>query len=61
MVANTDHPGHFTQLVWRTSTQLGIGVGCSAKGAIYVVVNYFPGGNYRGQNLAYVPNLIGSG
>ena len=29
--------GHFTQLVWRDSTQLGIGVAKSAKNSIYVI------------------------
>jgi len=53
--------GHFTQLVWPTSTQLGLGVGCSTKGGVYVVGNYFPGGNMRGKNLQNVPKLLSSG
>jgi glioma pathogenesis-related protein 2 len=48
--------GHFTQLVWRSSTQLGCG---SARGtatlsgrtynAFYVVCHYSPAGNVTGQ------------
>ena len=43
--------GHFTQLVWRDSTQLGIGVAKSAKNSIYVVANYHPGGNFNSNEL----------
>ncbi len=50
--------GHFTQSVWKTSIQLGLGVGCSSKGDVHVVGNYFLGGNYWGQNLANVPKLL---
>lgn len=34
--------GHFTQVVWKDSTNLGCGVGCSADNAAYVVCNYTP-------------------
>ena len=43
--------GHFTQLVWKDSTQLGIGVAKSAKNSIYVVANYHPGGNFNSNEL----------
>ena len=43
--------GHFTQLVWKDSTQLGIGVAKSAKNSIYVVANYHPGGNFNHNEL----------
>lgn len=39
---------HFTQVVWKSSQELGIGY--VRKGInIYVVANYSPPGNYRGQ------------
>ncbi len=43
--------GHFTKLVWKDSTQLGIGVAKSAKNSIYVVANYHPGGNFNSNEL----------
>lgn len=36
--------GHFTQVVWKGSTQLGIGVAKASK-RTYVVALYFPHGN----------------
>jgi len=42
--------GHFTQLVWSNTTQLGVGVTKSDKtGKFYVVMKYFPPCNYNGQ------------
>ena len=43
--------GHFTQLVWKDSTQLGIGVAKSSKNSVYVVANYHPGGNFNNNEL----------
>lgn len=40
--------GHFTQLVWKNSKYLGIGVGRSNSGT-YVCADYDPLGNYLGQ------------
>ncbi|CAF3533082.1 unnamed protein product [Rotaria socialis] len=42
--------GHFTQVVWKTSTKLGVGIAFSLDGRrAYVVANYDPPGNYMGQ------------
>ena len=41
--------GHFTQLVWVGSTQLGIGKTTSTDGTTYVVANYLPPGNFEGE------------
>jgi len=42
--------GHFTQLVWQESQQVGVGVHQSANtGKYYVVMKYFPPGNVLGQ------------
>ncbi|CAF3299972.1 unnamed protein product [Rotaria socialis] len=47
--------GHFTQVVWAGSTQLGIGIAFTSNNlAAYVVANYFPPGNYLGQFPANV-------
>jgi uncharacterized protein YkwD len=41
--------GHFTQLVWQSSTALGMGIAQAADGTWYVVGNYSPPGNVSGQ------------
>ncbi|CAF1539606.1 unnamed protein product [Rotaria magnacalcarata] len=47
--------GHFTQVVWAGSTQLGIGIALTSNHlTAYVVANYFPPGNYLGQFSANV-------
>jgi hypothetical protein len=49
--------GHFTQLVWKATTQMGVGVATSNGGGmtrIFVVANYNPAGNMRGGFAANV-------
>ncbi|HRP69895.1 MAG TPA: CAP family protein [Turneriella sp.] len=46
--------GHFTQVVWKDTTQIGCGSARSATGGIYVVCNYNPPGNYSGRFPANV-------
>jgi uncharacterized protein YkwD len=48
--------GHFTQVVWKSSTQLGCGAAKGTKtingtkyNAFYVVCHYVPAGNVQGQ------------
>lgn len=45
--------GHFTQVVWKSSTSLGCGIGKNDYG-VYGVCNYSPQGNYLGQFEANV-------
>lgn len=40
--------GHFTQLVWQSTTKVGVGVAI-ANGNLCLVMNYDPPGNYKGQ------------
>ena len=51
--------GHFTQLVWKSSTKIGCAVAQGYfKGfdtGYYICCNYFPGGNILGQ---YINNVL---
>ena len=40
--------GHFTQLVWKDTKEVGFGKWKDKNGKTYVVANYFPAGNYMG-------------
>jgi len=46
--------GHFTQLVWDTTTRLGVGLAKSSTGRNVVVMKYDPPGNYVGQYTKHV-------
>lgn len=37
--------GGFTQVVWKSTTDVGFGIAQAADSTIYVVANYFPPGN----------------
>ncbi|XP_046638515.1 Golgi-associated plant pathogenesis-related protein 1-like [Daphnia pulicaria] len=50
--------GHFTQVVWKSSKLMGVGVAKGSNGVTYVVVNYYPPGNYYGQFPANVPRPL---
>lgn len=41
--------GHYTQVVWKTTTQVGLGMATCPGGEIIIVGNYNPPGNYWGQ------------
>ncbi len=41
--------GHYTQMVWKKTKEVGIGVAICKDGAIIIVANYFPPGNYLGE------------
>lgn len=41
--------GHYTQVIWKNSTQVGCGCAVSKSGAFFFVCNYDPPGNYMGQ------------
>ena len=41
--------GHFTQVVWVDSVELGVGKATSPNGMQFVVARYFPPGNFLGR------------
>ena len=41
--------GHYTQMVWSSTTKVGIAYSKSKSGKVYVVARYHPAGNYQGQ------------
>lgn len=41
--------GHYTQLVWRNTEKVGMGMARSRDGKIFIVANYYPAGNWIGQ------------
>lgn len=50
--------GHFTQLVWKASKRLGVGLAKTHTGKVVVVCNYDPSGNVAGQYNANVPRPV---
>lgn len=47
--------GHFTQVVWKDTKELGIAKATGKKGGTYVVANYNPSGNFIGKFSENVP------
>ena len=52
----TTATGHFTQLVWKDSTRLGVGISYNVnRTRVVVVARYSPPGNYEGE---YQDNVL---
>lgn len=47
--SNWYNTGHYTQMVWKNTTYVGIGVAKCSDGGIIIVANYDPPGNYMGE------------
>ncbi|GMT00267.1 hypothetical protein PENTCL1PPCAC_22441, partial [Pristionchus entomophagus] len=47
--------GHFTALVWKSSSSLGLGIAQSKSGKTFVVAQYAPPGNRAGH---YIENVL---
>lgn len=41
--------GHFTQVVWKNSVKLGVGIAVSSNGQMFIVARYGPMGNIIGR------------
>jgi pathogenesis-related protein 1 len=41
--------GHYTQMIWKNTSKIGVGVAVCKNGEILVVANYYPAGNYVDQ------------
>ena len=41
--------GHYSQMVWRTTKEVGMGMAICRNGDVIVVANYNPPGNYIGE------------
>ncbi|KAF8788970.1 Golgi-associated plant pathogenesis-related like protein [Argiope bruennichi] len=50
--------GHFTQVLWKNSRELGIGKAISKNNRLYVVANYYPAGNILRRFTENVPPKI---
>lgn len=51
--------GHFTQVVWKGSKELGVAQARSKTGKVLVVASYFPAGNMMGSYADNVPPPLG--
>jgi len=55
-VWTTAGTGHFSQVVWKSSRELGVGKAKTPDGRqVFVVCVYFPAGNYVGR---YKENVL---
>ena len=41
--------GHFTQVIWKKSSEIGLGMAKSESGKTYFVAHYLPAGNILGE------------
>jgi len=41
--------GHYTQMIWKDTREMGVGVAVCPNGSIIVVANYYPAGNVIGE------------
>lgn len=58
---NSLQSGHFTQVIWKESQELGVAYAKSRDGKFVVVANYSPPGNVIGSFARNVPPLGGGG
>lgn len=47
--SNFHNIGHYTQMVWKSTSEVGMGIARFGNGQVIIVANYNPSGNYIGQ------------
>jgi len=47
--SDTTEVGHYTQVIWKNTTEVGIGQASCAGGGVIITADYSPPGNYMGQ------------
>ncbi len=47
--AGSAHSMHYTQMIWKDTKEVGMGMATCANGGVIVVANYSPAGNYTGN------------
>jgi uncharacterized protein YkwD len=48
-IKNYHKTGHYTQMIWKKSVVMGMGISVCRNGAVLIVANYLPPGNYIGE------------
>ena len=46
---NWYNTGHYTQMIWKNTKEVGVGIGTCPAGGVIIVANYNPTGNYMGE------------
>lgn len=50
--------GHYTQMIWDTTKEIGIAYSVSQSGKVYVVARYFPSGNWVGEHPYWLITVL---
>lgn len=46
---SNSNAGHYTQMIWKNTKEVGVGVATCPNGGVVVVANYNPPGNFSGE------------
>jgi pathogenesis-related protein 1 len=48
-LANYHGTGHYTQMIWKDTQKMGVGMSICDNGSLIIVANYYPAGNMIGE------------